>query len=180
MRAWTFSAGVALAAIAGCQGVPSDVSIADYCASPGRAGEDVCKLNVEIDGQRTALAETNLKLQDARELASQAFSKAADAQGTAETALAMAEEASLREADLSCETRVIQQTNVGTCRAGYSLMSCTQTRYTTRAGGLSFLREINDQQCRFNSQVLEMHVRCCRAGEALPDQTASLAPETGY
>ena len=68
--------------------------------------------------------------------------------------------------NLYCETNTIQKTDTGSCPADFRLMSCTQTRYTTRAGGLSFLREINDESCRFNSRVLEMQVRCCTVASA--------------
>ena len=84
-----------------------------------------------------------------------------EAKATAEAALAKTDE-------MVCETRTVQKSDTGTCRPGYTLTSCTQTRYTTRAGGLSFLREINDAQCRFNDRVLEMQVRCCNTASAAP------------
>ena len=33
---------------------------------------------------------------------------------------------------------------------------------------MSILREINDEQCRFNSRVLEMQVRCCAVSGSAP------------
>ena len=66
-----------------------------------------------------------------------------------------------------------QKTDVGSCEPGYTLMSCTQTRYTTARGGLSILREINDEQCRFNTRVLEMQVRCCATANSAAVQNAT-------
>ncbi|MEL6209327.1 MAG: hypothetical protein AAFR44_03960, partial [Pseudomonadota bacterium] len=95
-------------------------------------------------------------------LNAQAQRSADGAQATADEALRRAN-AALAEDDLFCETRVINNSDVGTCAEGFTVMSCSQTRYTIRAGGLSFLREIDNEQCRFNARVLEMHVRCCAA-----------------
>jgi hypothetical protein len=163
-------AGIGLAtALAGCQNIPGDTSIADYCANANNADESVCRLKVEIDGNATALAETNMSLSEARALADDAVASAAAAQASADDAMAAAAAAqstadqALDQAGLDCMTNVVQKSDIGTCAPGYTVMGCSQTRYTTRAGGLSFLREVNSDQCRFNSRVLEMHVRCCRA-----------------
>lgn len=176
-----FAALGATMVLAGCETFPSGTNVADYCADPNNAEEAVCQLNVEIAGQRTALAETDMRLADAQRLAEQAASSADTAQSTADDAMQQAEDAmamanrALTEADLSCETRIIRQTDTGTCEAGYTLMSCTQTRYTYRAGGLSFLREIDDEKCRYNSRVLEMQVRCCRgAGTGEPSDVVEV------
>ncbi|MEM6627294.1 MAG: hypothetical protein AAF719_11380 [Pseudomonadota bacterium] len=167
MRIGTMIASLGCAlALAGCQSFPSNTTVAEYCADPDNAQEAVCQLNVEIDGQKTALADTNMRLSQARAMADSAQAAADDAAAKADAAMARADSAMLREDQLYCETRTIQKTDTGSCDAGYKLMSCTQTRYTHRAGGLSFLREINDQECRFNSRVLEMQVRCCMAGSA--------------
>ncbi|MEO0810993.1 MAG: hypothetical protein AAFW82_10245 [Pseudomonadota bacterium] len=146
--------------------------MAQYCSDAENANDPVCQLNVEIDGQKTALADTDLRLTEARSIANSALTQANQATALAQRALSQSEDAQaaatsalLRESDLACETRVIQKTDTGTCRPGYTLMSCTQTRYTTRAGGLSFIREIDDEKCRFNSRVLEMHARCCTTQE---------------
>lgn len=168
------AAMAATALLAGCQLIPSDQTVADYCANPDKATEAVCKLKVEIDGNSTALADTNMRLSEARAMANSATDAAAEAQASADAAQAQADAAMARadEAfakEVQCETRTIQQTDTGTCRQGYALTSCTQTRYTTRAGGLSFLREINDEQCRFNSRVLEMQVRCCSVSGTAPE-----------
>jgi len=162
-------AAVFLGACAG--GVPKDMSVADYCANPDNIYENVCRVKVEIDGNTKALADTNMSLQNARNIADAALSAAGQAQGTADralqqanTAMQQANQSMLREDQLYCETQKIQKTNIGSCSPGYTLMSCTQTRFTYRAGGMSILREIDDKQCRFNDRVLEMQVRCCKAG----------------
>ena len=156
--------------LAGCLSIPNDMSVAEYCANPSKASENVCRLKVEIDGNSTALTETNMSLSEARMIAVNALRlgeeakiSAGNAQRRADQAYALANSAMLKEEDLVCQTDVIQKSDTGTCSPGYTVMGCVQTRYTTRAGGLSFLREINNEQCRFNSQVLEMNVRCCRA-----------------
>lgn len=170
MRLKSFLVGGMLAAsLAGCAtGLTSDMTVAEYCANPDRASEEVCRLKVEIDGNATALAETNMSLREARQISDSAMSAAAAAQSSADAAQSRADEAfalanHLSEKDLDCKTTTVQQSTTGTCEPGYTVMGCVQTRYTHRAGGLSFLRELNNEQCRFNSQVLEMQVRCCRA-----------------
>jgi|GEM_PF-238060 len=166
-----FTALSLLGAMTACQST-DNISVADYCANSEKASENVCQLHVEMNGTRTALAQTDLNLKEARAIADSAVGAAAQAQSTAENALANANRAqsTADEArslalssldDLHCETRTINKTDTGSCPANFRLMSCAQTRYTHRAGGLSFLREINDETCRFNSRVLEMKVRCC-------------------
>jgi len=160
-----------LLALSACATFPTDTRVADYCADPGNSDDAVCQLSMEIEGNRTALSETSLSLSEARQIADTALESAERAQSTAETANRKADEAlrradaALRPDDLDCETRIIQKTDIGTCRPGYTVMSCTQTRYTYRAGGPSILREINDEQCRFHDRVLEMRVRCCRGAD---------------
>lgn len=169
----TIIAGVSLsAALAGCQTLGGDTTVAEHCADPNNADQAVCQLNVEINGQKTALAETDLRLSGALEIAESAQQSAQEALEAANRAQATAE-AALGD-DLYCETNTIQQTNIGTCAPGFKVMSCTQTRYTHRAGGLSFLREINDEQCRFNSRVLEMQVRCCASSRPETTEQAGL------
>lgn len=170
MRIRSILVGSMLAAtLAGCAtGLPSDMTVAEFCANPDNVSEEVCRLKVEIDGNATALSETNLSLNEARQVASSAAAAAASAQSSADAAQARANDAyalasHLSEKDLDCKTTTVQQSNTGTCEPGYTVMGCVQTRYTHRAGGLSFLRELNNEQCRFNSRVLEMQVRCCRA-----------------
>lgn len=165
------SGGLALAALcvtAACTSIPNDMTVAQYCANPDKATENVCRLKVEIDGQSTALADTNMRLSDALSLTATAQATADQARADAAAAMARAEEAMAKEDQMLCETRTIQKSNIGTCREGYTLTSCTQTRFTYRAGGPSILREINDQQCRFQDRVLEMQVRCCGMASAAP------------
>ncbi|MFN4023403.1 MAG: hypothetical protein ACK4MQ_01105 [Hyphomonas sp.] len=159
---------LAAASLAGCSSIPRSTTVAEYCANPNKSNENVCRLKVEIDGQSTALADTDMRLSDALRLTATAQATADQARADAAAALAKAEQALAKEEQLVCETRTIQRSDVGTCREGYTLTSCTQTRFTYRAGGPSILREINDQQCRFNDRVLEMQVRCCGMASASP------------
>ncbi|MEZ5939071.1 MAG: hypothetical protein R3C52_12780 [Hyphomonadaceae bacterium] len=155
---------------AGCQGIPDDQTVMQYCSIDSNAKKDICKVNIEVDGVKTALADTNMKLSEARVIADNAAGAAARAQQTADAALA-------REDDVYCETRTLNRTNVGNCSPGYKVMSCTQTRYTTRAGGPSIMREIDDSHCRFNDKVLEIQVRCCMAGSQARPLEAVVQPE---
>lgn len=153
MRLMSLAAIVGLTAlVAGCQSIPRDMTVGEYCADQRRQFEDVCKINVEIAGTRTQLAQTDMRVSEARAIAEQARA-AADA-------------ANARQDQMYCETRRLRNTAVGSCSTGYTMTSCTQTRFTTRSGGPSIMRSINDQQCRFNTPVLEMQVRCCMAGAA--------------
>ncbi|KCZ91319.1 hypothetical protein [Hyphomonas jannaschiana] len=161
-----FAAVALAAATAACQGIPKEQTVAQYCAVPDHQDEGVCKLKVEIDGQSVALADTDMRLSEARNVADGAATAAAEAKELAAAAMARAEEAANKTDEVVCETRTIQNSAIGTCRPGFTLTSCTQTRYTYRAGGMSIMREINDQQCRFNSKVLEMQVRCCAAASS--------------
>lgn len=185
-------AGIMLAgAMAACQS-QENISVADYCANPDRANENVCQLHVELNGTRTALSSTDLRLSEARKMADNAEQMASDAMTSAKGAHARADDAmhmaedALRAANtldnLYCETNTINKTNIGTCPANFRLMSCTQTRYTHRAGGLSFLREIDDEMCRFNERVLEMKVRCCTVASNRPvaAQTVSRRPNVSF
>ena len=177
MRIKSTLAGIGLAmSLAGCATLSDGQTVAEYCGIPDNSEEAICQLRVEMQGTETRLAETNLSVDEARRIADSAMGASEAAQASADQAQSTADQAmaTAMSKDLSCETRVIQQTNIGTCREGYTLMGCSQTRYTFRAGGLSFLREVNDEQCRFNSQVLEMHVRCCTAGAPLPPDESTL------
>ncbi|MGH1422486.1 MAG: hypothetical protein ACRBEQ_11770 [Hyphomonas sp.] len=167
-------AGLAIS-LAGCMTIPNDMTVADYCANPKKANENVCRLKVEIDGTTTALADTNMRLSDAQKMANGAMIAAADAQASADAAqasanaaMARANDAFSKRDDIVCETRTVQKTDTGTCRPGYTLTSCQQTRFTYRSGGPSILREINDDVCRFNDRVLEMQVRCCGIKDSVP------------
>jgi hypothetical protein len=152
---------LAVLSVSACLNIPNELTVAEYCANPKKANENVCRLKVEIDGTSTALADTNMRLTDA-------FKLTANAQATADAANSKADAALAKDHSMVCETRTVQKTNVGTCRDGFTLTSCNQTRYTYRAGGPSILREINDEQCRFNDRVLEMQVRCCGTASSAP------------
>lgn len=175
-------AAVSAVLITACAGLPNGTSVADYCADGTKAEEAVCQLKLEIDGNSTALADTNMSLRDARAMANRAQSSANSAQASADRANSLAAQAMARAnaangtmEHLSCETRTIQKTNTGTCEPGYTLTSCTQSRYTYRAGGPSILREINDKECRFHDRVLEMKVRCCKTVVSTSPNTSSSA-----
>jgi hypothetical protein len=134
-------AGLALGA-AGCMNHTRDATIADYCSDPRRANYDLCKQHRDI---------------------MQVDARAGQAQASADRAQATANQAMAR--NLNCKTSVVNRSRTGSCAdPGFQLTSCVQTRYTRRAGGMAILRSINDDQCRFNSRVLEMQVRCCRIG----------------
>ena len=64
-------AAVGLAATA-CQQIPEDQTVVQYCSNPDNVNKDVCKVNVEIDGQKRALSETNMSLAQARQIATSA------------------------------------------------------------------------------------------------------------
>lgn len=183
MRLGLTLSGIVMAlGLAGCMSIPSDMTVAEYCANPNKANENVCRLKVEIDGNSTALTDTNMSLAEARMIAVNALRlgeeakiRAGKAQTRADQAYQLASTAMLKEEDLVCKTEVVQKSAIGTCSPGYTVMGCVQTRYTKRAGGLSFLREVNNEQCRFNSKVLEMNVRCCMAATSASAQYAPLA-----
>ena len=167
---------IAAGGMTGCQTVPKEQSVAQYCQEPKHAEKDVCKLMVEVDGQKTALSQTNMTLTQARAVADDALSQARVAQALASKAQSTADQA-LARADVNCTTKTVARSKTGSCDAGYRLVSCSQTRYTTRSGGTSILREISDSQCRFQDKVLEMQVRCCISGP-LPPQTDAALPTT--
>ncbi len=149
------------------------MTVAEFCADPANSAAYVCEVKLELDGQSQKLSDTSLSLSDARAVADSAMAKADEASAKADEARSMAQSALLSSEDLSCKTMTIQKTDVGSCEPGYTLMSCTQTRYTTARGGLSILREINDEQCRFNTRVLEMQVRCCATANSAAVQNAT-------
>lgn len=177
LKAIAAVAAMALAAAA-CQQIPENMTVAQYCAQPDKANSDICKINVEIDGQKRALAQTDMSLAKAREIADSALARANNAQSTADAALAAATDAKnsvATQAAFNCMTKTVQRSKVGSCGEGYKVQSCVQTRFTYNAGAPSILREINDDGCRFHDQVLEMQIRCCTTGPA-PVQTETAAP----
>ena len=92
-------AAMAMAAAA-CQQIPENMTVAQFCAQPDKANTDVCKINVEIDGQKRALASTDMSLARAREIADNALARANNAQSTADAALAAATDAKGRRLDV--------------------------------------------------------------------------------
>ncbi len=172
-------AALALGATA-CQQIPEDMTVAQFCAQPDKSNTDVCKINVEIDGQKRALSDTDMRLSQARQIADSAMSRANSAQSSADAAMAAANNAQssiATQAQFNCETKTIQRAKTGSCGEGYKVQSCVQTRFTYRAGAPSILREISDEGCRFNDQVLEMQIRCCTTGPK-PEPTEAAAPVT--
>ena len=166
------SAIVLAAAATACQQIPDEMTMVEFCSNPNNANKDVCKVNVEIDGQKRALADTNMSVGQARQIAENALSRANAAQASADAAATAAQQTALH-----CETRTIQRQKVGSCSPGYKLISCTQTRYTFRAGAPSIMRAISDDECRFQGQVLEMQLRCCSAGAVAPPTEAVVTTE---
>lgn len=162
MRLLTLAVVVGLTSLIGaCQSIPRDMTVAEFCQNERNQYDSICKLNSETN---TRIAATDMRVSEARAIAEQARI-AADA-------------ANARQDQMYCETRRLRNTAVGSCSSGYTMTSCTQTRFTTRSGGPAIMRSINDQQCRFNTPVLEMQVRCCMAGAAPAPTEAVVNPPT--
>lgn len=152
------TAAVLMLGLAGCASRSGDESIAAYCANPNRAGFDICKVNSDLQSTRSDVARNRSDIDATRQIAEGASASAALAQQTAQQALSKPSDS------LNCTTRTLRRAQVGSCDAGYVLTSCTQSRYTTSAGGPTVVRDIDDKQCRFATRVLEMKVRCCQVG----------------
>ncbi len=177
---------VAIAAMAtsaaACQQIPENMTVAQYCAQGDKTNTDICKINVEIDGQKQALSQTNMSLSQARTIADNALARANNAQTSADAAMTAANEAKgmvATQAAFNCTTKTVQRAKAGSCGEGYKVQSCVQTRFTYSAGAPSILREINDEGCRFNDKVLEMQIRCCTTGPApvVTDIAAPVEPQ---
>jgi hypothetical protein len=154
MRMASIVAAAALALFAaGCANRTGDMTIAEWCAADaGRANTDICKQHRDTEEVRTSLGERIAEV----------FGVANRAQATADAAMAR---------EIMCVTRTMNRTRTGSCDPGYTLTGCTQTRYTTRAGGMAILRSVSDTECRYNGQVLEVQVRCCAMGPNPPPAT---------
>jgi hypothetical protein len=154
MRIASIVAAAALALFAaGCANRTGDMTIAEWCsADPARVNTDICKQHADTEEVRTSLGQ-----------------RIAEVFGVANRAQATADQAMTRE--ITCVTRTLNRTRTGSCDPGYTLTGCTQTRYTTRAGGMAIMRSVNDTECRFNGQVLEVQVRCCAMGPNPPPAT---------
>lgn len=148
-----FAAAALTLFAAGCANRTGDLTIAEWCAQDAsRANTDICKQHADTENVRITLGD-----------------RIANVLGIAQRAQNTADQAMARE--VVCVTRTLNRTRAGTCDPGYTLTGCTQTRYTTRAGGMAILRSINDTECRFNGQVLEVQVRCCAMGPNPPPAT---------
>lgn len=153
MRIASIIAAAALGLLAAaCANRTGDQTIAEYCATESHQQHDICKQHRDTEGVRTSLGQRIAEV----------FGVANRAQATADQAMAR---------NITCVTRTLNRTETGNCDPGYTLTGCTQTRYTTRAGGLAILRSINDTECRFNGRVLEVQVRCCAMGPNPPPAT---------
>lgn len=154
MRYASIIAAAALALFVGaCANRTGDMTIAQWCAQdPGRSDTDICKQHADTEEVRQTLG-----------------SRIAEALGIATEARDTANQAMAR--NVVCVTRTLNNTNAGSCDPGYTLTGCTQTRYTTRAGGMAILRSVNDTECRYNGRVLEVQVRCCAMGPNPPPAT---------
>lgn len=166
MRIASIIAAVALATLSSaCANRTGDMTIAQYCAQDASRGNtDICKQHRDTEEVRTSLGQ-----------------RIAEVFGVANRAQATADQAMARE--VVCVTRTLNRTRAGSCDPGYTLTGCTQTRYTRRAGGMAILRSVNDTECRYNAQVLEVQVRCCAMGPNPPpatmvNDTTPPAPQT--
>ncbi|HCK83766.1 MAG TPA: hypothetical protein DHW63_04395 [Hyphomonadaceae bacterium] len=154
MRIAAIFAAAALALVAtACANRTGDMTISDWCAADsGRANTDVCKQHADTENVRSSLGD-----------------RIAGALGIANRAQSTADQAMAR--NMVCVTRTLNRTRTGTCDPGYTLAGCTQTRYGTQAGGMAIMRSISDTECRFNTRVLEVQVRCCAMGPNPPPAT---------
>jgi hypothetical protein len=153
MRIAPVLAAAALCLLGGCISRTGDMTIAEWCAQDdSRANTDICKQHRDTEEVRVSLGQ-----------------RIAETLGIAQRAQSTADQAMSRQ--IVCVTRTLNRTREGTCDPGYTLTGCTQTRYTRRAGGMAILRSVSDTECRYNSQVLEVQVRCCAMGPNPPPAT---------
>jgi hypothetical protein len=164
----TLFAVLAAVAVTGCTKTLKGRQLSEYCAIEGNADKDLCAVNGEIQKTRDALAVTD-------KTANEAKSMAASAQSAANAAQATATEANSKT--VNCTTNTLKRVKSGSCAAGYTLVGCTQTHYTKRAGGMAILRQIDESSCTYNARVLEVAVRCCQVGA--PMTTAASTPAPG-
>jgi hypothetical protein len=150
--AFILAAAVLALGAASCANRTGDQTIAEYCANSEHENHDICKQHRDLDTTRVTLSD-----------------RIAEVFGIANRADRTANEAMNRQ--VVCVTRTMNSVREGSCDPGYVLTSCTQTRYTTRAGGMAIMRSINDTECRYNAQVLEVQVRCCAMGPNPPPAT---------
>ena len=162
MRITSIFTAAVLALFAGaCANRTGDRTIAEWCQEDAsRTNTDICKQHADTEQVRSSLGE-----------------RIAGVLGIANRAQTTAEQAMAR--NVVCVTRTLNRTRTGTCDPGYTLTGCTQTRFTSRAGGMAILRSVSDAECRYNAQVLEVQVRCCAMGPNPPPATmiSDIAPE---
>jgi hypothetical protein len=150
LRIFLFAA-LAAAAVTGCTSTLKGRQLAEYCSIEKNAGKDLCAVNKEIQATNAKLAVTDATANEAKSIAMEANGK-----------------------NVVCNTTTLRNTKSASCGAGYTLMGCTQTHFTKRAGGMAILRSVSDSACTYNSKVLEVQARCCMVGT--PVQTAEAAP----
>jgi hypothetical protein len=172
----TLFAAFAALALTGCNHALKNTQLSEYCSNEKNADTDLCALNGEFTKDRQAIAA-------AQSSADSAGRAAAAAQSTANSAQTAANEANAKV--VNCSTKTIRKTQTGSCDAGYTLVGCTQTHYTTRAGGMAIMRSIDSTECKYNARVLEVQVRCCAVGapgsmpaSTTPAPTSSPRPTT--
>lgn len=146
-------AGFAALAAACATGHTGNKSLEEYCSLGDNSQTDICKVNTAGVTRDNAT----------RALAQQGIDAAGRAQTTADAALA-------RQDGVYCETRTFNRTDSASCSTGYTLVGCAQSRYTTRSGGPTVMRDMNDSSCRFATRVLEIKARCCMVGSAAAPQ----------
>ena len=146
-------AALAATAVMGCTSTLKGRQLAEYCSIEKNAGKDLCAVNKEIQSTRADLAVTTKTANDALSVATQANAKT-----------------------VVCQTSTLRHVKSASCGAGYTLMGCTQTHFTKRAGGMAIIRSINDSQCSFSAKVLEVQARCCMVGAPTQTAMASAAP----
>src|SRR5690242_18122446 len=112
MRIASIVAAAALALLAaGCANRTGDQTIAEWCgADASRVNTDICKQHADTEEVRQTLGD-----------------RIAGALGLAQRAQTTADQAMAR--NVTCVTRTLRQTQTGSCDAGYTLTSCTQTHY---------------------------------------------------
>lgn len=145
-------AALAAAAVVGCTSTLHGKQLAEYCAIERNQGKDLCAVNTEIQGVRADLAVTKKTADDALSLA--------------------------QSKNMACQTVTLRKTASASCAAGYTLMGCTQTHFTKRAGGMAIIRSIDDSKCTFSARVLEVQARCCAVGTPAQTAMAEPAPST--
>jgi hypothetical protein len=158
----TLFAAIAALSVTGCNHALKNTQLSEYCSNEKNADTDLCALNGEFAKDRQAIAAAQSTANDAK-------SAAAAAQSTANEANAK---------QVNCTTTTLNRVNAGSCGAGYTLVGCTQTRYTKRAGGMAILRNVTNEACTYNSRVLEVQVRCCQVGAPMPVSATAPAATT--